>query len=61
VRDTAALDALGFGIKALGTNPRPSRKEGRGEVDVPVGFGEIVFAPGAMLYADEDGVVVLDG
>src|SRR5690349_18015563 len=59
VRDSVALDALGLGVKALGTNPRPSRKGGEGEVDVPVTFGGITFTPGAQLYADEDGVVVL--
>ncbi len=59
VRDSVALDELGLGIKALGTNPRPSRKDGAGEVDVPVSFGEVRFEPGAELYADEDGVVVL--
>jgi regulator of ribonuclease activity A len=59
VRDSVALDALPLGIKALGTNPRPSRKHGAGSVDVPVTFGGVVFAPGARLYADEDGVVVL--
>jgi regulator of ribonuclease activity A len=59
VRDSAALDVLGLGVKALGTNPRPSGKEGAGEVDVPVSFGAVTFEPGAMLYADEDGVVVL--
>jgi regulator of ribonuclease activity A len=58
VRDSAALDAVGLGVKALGTNPRPSGKEPRGEVDVAVNFGG-VFQPGALLYADEDGVVVL--
>jgi regulator of ribonuclease activity A len=46
-------------VKALGSNPRPSRKGGRGEVDVPVTFGEITFTPGARLVADADGVVVL--
>jgi regulator of ribonuclease activity A len=59
VRDAAELDALGLGVKALGTNPRPSVKGGEGETGVPVTFGEITFAPGAMLYADEDGVVVV--
>ena len=59
VRDGVALDALGFGVKALGTNPRPSLKGGAGEVDVPVTFGEVTFEPGMQLYADEDGVVVL--
>ena len=59
VRDTVALDELGLGVKALGSNPRPSRKGGAGEVGVPVSFGAITFAPGARLVADEDGVIVL--
>jgi regulator of RNase E activity RraA len=28
-------------------------------MDVPVTFGEVTFAPGAQLHADEDGVIVL--
>jgi regulator of ribonuclease activity A len=59
VRDAAALDTLDLGVKALGTNPRPSRKEGSGETDVAVSFGGVTFEAGALLYADEDGVVVL--
>jgi regulator of ribonuclease activity A len=59
VRDSVDLSARGFGIKAIGTNPRPSAKQGTGEVDVPVSFGDVTFAPGAALYADEDGVIVL--
>ncbi len=60
VRDSATLCRLDVGIKALGTNPRPSGKAGAGEVDVPVEFGGITFRPGAMLYSDDDGVVVVD-
>ena len=59
VRDSAALDELDLGVKAVGTNPRPSRKDGAGAVDVPVSFGGITFEPGAVLHADADGVVVL--
>ena len=59
VRDSAALEQLDIGIKALGTNPRPSRKDGAGAVDVPVSFGSVTFEPGAMLHADADGVVVI--
>ncbi|GAB3135234.1 hypothetical protein GCM10027161_14260 [Microbispora hainanensis] len=60
VRDTAALAGLDLGIKALGTNPRKSAKTGLGEVDVPVSFGDVTFAPGAWLYSDEDGILVSD-
>jgi regulator of ribonuclease activity A len=59
VRDVVALGVLPIGIKALGTNPRPSGKAGAGEVGVPVTFGGAEFVPGAMLHADDDGVIVL--
>ena len=58
VRDVAVLRHLPIGIKALGSNPRPSGKEGAGEVDVDVGFGDITFTPGAILTSDDDGIVV---
>lgn len=59
VRDVVALAELPIGIKALGTNPRPSGKAGAGETGVPVTFGGVEFSPGALLYADDDGVIVL--
>jgi regulator of ribonuclease activity A len=59
VRDVVALAELPIGIKALGTNPRPSGKRGAGEVGVAVTFGRAEFAPDAMLHADDDGVIVL--
>ena len=59
VRDVTALAELPIGIKALGTNPRPSGKDGAGEIDIPVSFGGAEFTPGAVLHADDDGVIVL--
>ena len=59
VRDVEALATLAIGVKALGSNPRPSGKGGAGEVDVPVSFGGAVFTPGEMLYSDADGIVVI--
>ena len=59
VRDVEAIAQLAVGVKALGTCPRPSTKTGAGEVDVPVTFGGATFTPGAMLYADADGIVVV--
>jgi regulator of ribonuclease activity A len=59
VRDVAALRELNLGIKALGSTPRPSGKAGDGEIDVAVTFGDITFTPGAMLFSDDDGIVVL--
>ena len=60
VRDVAALEEIDLGVKALGSNPRKSTKTGAGERDVPLTFGGCTFTPGAVLYSDEDGVVVLD-
>ncbi|MGN9776107.1 hypothetical protein ACTMS0_10060 [Micromonospora sp. H33] len=59
VRDVAALRTLPIGIKALGANPRKSAKAGAGERDVPVSFGNCVFQPGAEVYSDDDGILVL--
>ncbi|GAA3816350.1 ribonuclease E activity regulator RraA [Sphaerisporangium flaviroseum] len=61
VRDVAALGELDLGIKALGSNPRKSAKEGTGQRDVPVSFGGITFHPGAELFSDDDGILVTRG
>jgi regulator of ribonuclease activity A len=61
VRDVGALAHIELGIKALGSNPRRSTKAGAGEVDVPVTFGGVTFAPGATVFSDDDGIVVLAG
>lgn len=58
VRDSVAIATMPLGVKALGTNPRKSGKQGTGEADVVVEFGGVTFRPGARLYADEDGVLV---
>jgi regulator of ribonuclease activity A len=58
VRDVAALRDLDLGVKALGSNPRKSSKDGAGETGVPAVFGGVEFHPGAWLYSDEDGIVL---
>jgi regulator of ribonuclease activity A len=58
IRDSVAIGGLQLGVKALGTNPRKSPKAGAGAVDEAVEIGGVVFRPGAMVYADEDGVLV---
>ena len=58
VRDRAAIAALDLGVKALGSNPRKSAKDGVGEIDVVVTIGGVVFVPGRHVWADADGVLV---
>ena len=60
IRDSAAIGRMDFGVKALGTNPRKSAKDGRGATDTAVAFGGVVFTPGAWLYSDEDGILVAE-
>ncbi|MEO0422244.1 MAG: ribonuclease E activity regulator RraA [Pseudomonadota bacterium] len=61
IRDSAAISGMALGVKALGTCPAKTDKRGEGLADVPVRFAGVTFAPGAYLYADEDGVVVAEG
>lgn len=58
VRDVEALSKINLGVKALGSNPRKSRKEGVGDRDVEVSFGGVTFTPGCHLYSDIDGILV---
>lgn len=58
VRDTVALAELDFGVKAVGSNPRKSRKNGEGQANVSVRFGGITVKPGDWAYSDEDGIVI---
>lgn len=58
VRDIDQLADVDIGIKALGVTCARSAKEGIGAIDVPVAFGESLFAPGNHVYCDGDGVLV---
>lgn len=58
VRDSVVLGTLDLGVKALGTNPRKSAKDGVGTRGKPVTFGGVTFTPGATVWADPDGILV---
>lgn len=58
IRDSAMIDTMPIGIRALATNPRRCNKNGGGTRDVNVQFAGVSFVPGEFLYADEDGIVV---
>jgi len=58
IRDRVAIGEMPIGVKALGSNPRKSAKDGVGDVDVPVRIGGVTFTPGAHVWADADGVLV---
>lgn len=58
IRDRVVIGTLPIGVKALGSNPQKSTKTGAGEADIEVTFGDVTFKPGAMLFSDEDGILV---
>jgi regulator of ribonuclease activity A len=58
IRDSADIDRLDLGVRALATNPTRPVKKVDGEVGIPVTFGGVTFRPGQYLYADDDGIVV---
>lgn len=60
VRDKAVLRTLPIAIKALGVTPAKSTKRNEGQVGLSVTIAGQLIAAGDQLYADEDGVVVLD-
>jgi len=61
VRDRAALRRLPLGVRALGATPRKSVRLGEGQIQIPVTIAGVRCAPGDVLFADEDGVLILDG
>jgi regulator of ribonuclease activity A len=60
VRDVAELAVCATGIKALAAMPLPTERRGEGQRDVPVFVQGVPVRPGDWLYADADGIVVLD-
>ena len=58
VRDIEILRNIDIGIMALGSCPRRSRKEGKGEVDGIIMIDGIAIKPRQWLYADINGIVI---
>ena len=58
IRDSADINEMPIGVRALGTFPLKSQKEGKGETNITVHFAGTFFEPGHYLYADEDGIIV---
>ncbi len=59
-RDVDALAELDIGIFTLGCVPIKSVRNGEGQLNVPVNFGDVVFHPGEYVYADNNGLIVAD-
>lgn len=58
IRDSKEISKMDIAVKALGTNPIKSNKQGTGETNIPVQFAGVEFIPGEFIYADEDGIII---
>jgi len=59
VRDSAELVGMSFPVWARGVYSAGTTKSSPGSVNVPVTIGEVEIAPGDVIVADDDGVVVV--
>jgi regulator of ribonuclease activity A len=60
VRDVHEINAIDIGVRAIGTCPRKSKKQGKGETSATLFFAGVKISPGDYIYADEDGIVVTE-
>ncbi|PPK66007.1 regulator of ribonuclease activity A [Methylobacter tundripaludum] len=58
IRDSAIINQLPIGIRALHTHPLKSHKKGHGDRDLLVTFAGVNFRQNHFLYADADGIIV---
>ena len=58
IRDRVAVAGLPLGVKALGSNPRKSAKDGAGETDVELEIDGVAIRPGQLIWCDPDGILL---
>ena len=61
IRDSELVSSMDVGVRALGTCPMKTVKLDKGEIDIPISFGDIEFIPGQYVYCDQDGIVTTPG
>ena len=59
IRDIEELSGWDFPIYATGSTPGGPYLEGPGEINVPIACGGISVAPGDIILADADGIIVI--
>ena len=60
IRDSLDLRELGFPVFAVGANPNGPTKFVPGRINWPISCGGISVAPGDLIVADADGVLVVE-
>ena len=58
IRDSAEINAIPIGIRALHTHPLKSHKRGIGDKDILITFAGVNYRTDHYIYVDEDGIIV---
>lgn len=58
IRDSAVINTLPIGVKAIGTHPLKTEKNNEGQIGITLQFANMTITDGDYLYADADGIVV---
>ena len=58
VRDIELLKKINIGVVALGSNPRKSKKENKGEINIDIRINNVIIKQGNWLYADLNGIII---
>jgi len=62
IRDTVKIIEMGFPVYCAGIRPVDSKGCGIAKAyDVPIRCGDVLVAPGGLVFADFDGIVVIPG
>ena len=59
IRDVDEIAEMGVPVYATGSTPGGPYKEGPGEINVPISCGGVSVAPGDIVLADSDGVIII--
>lgn len=58
IRDSEDINKMNVGVRALGTMPLKSNKNGKGSRNEVLSFGSVEWVPGEYAYVDEDGIII---
>lgn len=59
VRDLVQTREVGLPVWSTGNTPAAPTKDGPGQLNTPITCGNVIVNPGDLVFADEDGVVVI--
>ena len=58
IRDIQILRNVNLGIYALGSCPKKSNKNGKGQINASFSVDEVDIKPGYWIYADQNGILI---